>query len=334
MVKPCQDVIWAELARGGILRDDWSTWATPVVRSSCPEGGPFVQAGTQPAVQEACDQLIGRRRRWCRPGVGGTIPVRFRVAVIPAMPAGISTPAMRWTGGGRSMCPPAPKGSSPSTCSRMWTRKPTRLRPISHRDIPPLLAPAGTDGADWNEAARWAAHASAHRRAVLATGRAGDAFLCHPFLVHASSWPHLGGSLGWWPSLMSHCSASTRCARLPACRRHRWNRRSSMGWPPVGGSDCRLLVKARWLTRLRRSATSARHRNCQRHPDTPGNSGTERRPTVAPLPSGGRRPGRDPRAQPLASSRAASCPAGRYARSREASPRPVPAPASPGRGST
>ena len=28
--------------------------------------------------------------------------------------------------------------------------------------------------------------------AALATGRAGDVFLCHPFLVHAASWPHRG----------------------------------------------------------------------------------------------------------------------------------------------
>ena len=27
---------------------------------------------------------------------------------------------------------------------------------------------------------------------VLATGLAGDVYLCHPFLVHAASWPHLG----------------------------------------------------------------------------------------------------------------------------------------------
>ena len=32
----------------------------------------------------------------------------------------------------------------------------------------------------------------AHRRTVLATGGAGDVFLCHPFLVHAASWPHRG----------------------------------------------------------------------------------------------------------------------------------------------
>ena len=29
-----------------------------------------------------------------------------------------------------------------------------------------------------------------HRRRH--TGQAGDVFLCHPFLVHAASWPHRG----------------------------------------------------------------------------------------------------------------------------------------------
>jgi len=69
---------------------------------------------------------------------------------------------------------------------------PTRLRPGSHLDVPPLLAPAGAAGLDWAVAAQQAAQASAHRPTALATGRAGDVFLCHPFLVHAASWPHLG----------------------------------------------------------------------------------------------------------------------------------------------
>jgi hypothetical protein len=47
-------------------------------------------------------------------------------------------------------------------------------------------------GVEWSEAARRAVEASAHRPTALATGRAGDVFLCHPFLVHAASWPHRG----------------------------------------------------------------------------------------------------------------------------------------------
>ena len=65
-------------------------------------------------------------------------------------------------------------------------------RPGSHRDVPPILAPAGDEGMPWLPAAQQAARASAHRPTAQATGQAGDVFLCHPFLVHAASWPHRG----------------------------------------------------------------------------------------------------------------------------------------------
>jgi hypothetical protein len=32
------------------------------------------------------------------------------------------------------------------------------------------------------------------RKATLATGEAGGVCLCHPFLVHAASWPHRGAT--------------------------------------------------------------------------------------------------------------------------------------------
>jgi len=31
-----------------------------------------------------------------------------------------------------------------------------------------------------------------YRPTELATGQAGDVIVCHPFLVHAASWPHTG----------------------------------------------------------------------------------------------------------------------------------------------
>lgn len=55
-----------------------------------------------------------------------------------------------------------------------------------------MLTPAGDEGMPFGQAARLAAKASADRPTALATGRAGDVFLCHPFLVHAASWPHAG----------------------------------------------------------------------------------------------------------------------------------------------
>ena len=69
---------------------------------------------------------------------------------------------------------------------------PTRVRPGSHRDAARVLAPAGDEGMPFPQAARLAARASAARPTVLATGQAGDVIVCHPFLVHAASWPHTG----------------------------------------------------------------------------------------------------------------------------------------------
>jgi ectoine hydroxylase-related dioxygenase (phytanoyl-CoA dioxygenase family) len=69
---------------------------------------------------------------------------------------------------------------------------PTRVRPGSHRDAARILLPSGDEGMPFRRAAPLAARASAARPTVLVTGRAGDVFLCHPFLVHAASWPHTG----------------------------------------------------------------------------------------------------------------------------------------------
>ena len=194
VVAACQDLIWAELARTGARRDDPATWTAPVVRIPCPEGGPFAEAGTRPVLQEACDQLIGAGRWWRREGIGGTIPVRFPSTEDPG-DAGWHIEAsyqeegqQRVSAGTRArgllalylLTDVEPDGA------------PTRLRPGSHRDVPPILAPAGDAGLAWRPAAQQAARASAHRPTVLATGQAGDVFLCHPFLVHAASWPHRG----------------------------------------------------------------------------------------------------------------------------------------------
>jgi hypothetical protein len=45
----------------------------------------------------------------------------------------------------------------------------------------------------FREAAPMAAKASAARPTALVTGRAGDVFIGHPFLVHAATWPRTGG---------------------------------------------------------------------------------------------------------------------------------------------
>lgn len=195
VVRACQDEIWAALFREGVRRGDPVTWRAPVVRIGCPESEAFAAAGTQPALWKAFDQLIGEGRWWRRRGVGGTIPVRFPSQDDPG-DAGWHIEA-----------------SYDGTDGQWWVNRrsrargllvlylfsdvdadsaPTRVRPGSHRDAARVLAPFADVGMPWTDAAKRAADASAGRPTVLATGAAGDVFLCHPFLVHAASWPHTG----------------------------------------------------------------------------------------------------------------------------------------------
>jgi len=194
VLRACQDEIWSELAGRGVLREDPSTWREPVVRMPCPDSEAFAAAGTQQVLWEAFDQLIGEGRWWRRRGVGGTIPVRFPSDTDPG-DAGWHIEASfdkggEWWVNYRSRA----RGL---LALYLFTdvdadSAPTRVRPGSHWDAARVLAPAGDEGMPWVQAAPLAAQASAERPTALATGRAGDVFICHPFLVHAASWPHAG----------------------------------------------------------------------------------------------------------------------------------------------
>jgi len=194
VVRDCQEMIWSDLAKRGVVADDPATWTEPVVRIPCPEGGPFIAAGTRPAVWEACDQLIGPGRWWHREGVGGTIPVRFPSLADPGDAGWHIDASYESQGHLRVNIRSRARGllALYLFSDVDASGAPTRLRPGSHRDAARVLAPAGDDGLDWMLAAQEAAQASAHRRTILATGQAGDVFLCHPFLVHAATWPHHG----------------------------------------------------------------------------------------------------------------------------------------------
>ena len=194
VLRACQAEIWSALSERGVLRDDRSTWREPVVRIDCPDSEAFAAAGTQPVLWEAFDQLIGEGRWWRRHGVGGTIPVRFPSQADPG-------------DAGWHIESSYAKDGQPWVNYRSRARgllalylfsdvdddsAPTRIRPGSHRDAARVLVPAGEEGMAFMQAAQLAAQASAVQPTTLATGRAGDVFLCHPFLVHAASWPHTG----------------------------------------------------------------------------------------------------------------------------------------------
>jgi hypothetical protein len=194
VVRACQDEIWSALGDLGVQPDDPSTWRAPVVRIRCPDSEAFAAAGTQPVLWEAFDQLIGEGRWWRRRGVGGTIPVRFPSRADPGdagwhIEGSFGKAGDLWVNY-RSrargllalyLFSDVDAGSAP-----------TRVRPGSHRDAARVLSSFGEEGMPFSRAAPMAADASAARPTALATGRAGDVYLCHPFLVHAASWPHTG----------------------------------------------------------------------------------------------------------------------------------------------
>ena len=144
IIKSCQDEIWAVIeAKHEVRRDDPATWRDPVVRISCPQSEAFAAAGTQPALWEAFDQLIGEGRWWRRQGVGGSVPARFPSQADPG-DAGWHIDASYEKDGGwwvnyRSRA----RGL---LCLYLFSdvdadSAATRLRPGSHRDTARVLAP-------------------------------------------------------------------------------------------------------------------------------------------------------------------------------------------------
>lgn len=194
LLRACQQEIWSALADRGVRRDDPATWQDPVVRIPCPESEAFAAAGTQPVLWEAFDQLIGPGRWLRRRGVGGSVPVRFPSPADPG-DAGWHIEGS-FDQGGEAWVNYRSRARALLTLylfSDVDPRSaPTIVRRGSHRDAARVLSPFGEEGLPFLRAAQLADRASVTRPTALVTGRAGDVFLCHPFLVHAASWPHAG----------------------------------------------------------------------------------------------------------------------------------------------
>ncbi|MGW3204446.1 phytanoyl-CoA dioxygenase family protein [Streptomyces sp. NPDC001135] len=187
----CTRLLWRET---GYDPDDPGTWREPVVRVSGMAQGPFAAAANSPALHRAFDLLVGEGRWEPRYSLG-TFPLRFPHPVEPD-DAG-------WHIEG-SYLPAGEQGYFANLRSRdrallmlflfsevTEADAPTRIRVGSHLDVPPLLEPYGEAGVSGLQIAPRLVEASAHRPLAYATGRPGDVYLCHPFLVHAAQ-PHHG----------------------------------------------------------------------------------------------------------------------------------------------
>jgi hypothetical protein len=192
----CRTILWRDLPCDP---DEPKTWTRPVVRLGWYGDPPFREAANTFLLHAAFDQLVGRGR-W-RPRTNlGSFPVRFPSDEDPgdagwhidtSFPGPHSNLEERhdfsdWranvTSRGRALLMLflfSDVGESDA---------PTRIKAGSHLDIARVLAPAGEAGMS---NAVLAPHlAEIDRPVVLATGRAGTVYLCHPFLVHAAQMHH------------------------------------------------------------------------------------------------------------------------------------------------
>jgi hypothetical protein len=179
VVDACASLLWDEI---DAKPDDPRTWVKPVYWVGNMAQAPFARAATTPVLLDGLDALVGSGR-WQPRGELGAFALRFPHVEEPD-DAG-------WHIEG-SFTPPGETSYFTNVHSSyrallmlfLFTDvdqcdAPTRIRAGSHMDVPQVLRRYGDQGA------------SAHRPVTLATGMAGDVFICHPFLVHAAQ-PHHG----------------------------------------------------------------------------------------------------------------------------------------------
>ena len=193
LAEECVDLLWRDL---GCDRNDRATWTRPVVRLGDYAQEPFRRAASTPVLHAAFDELVGPGR-WQPRGSLGTFPVRFPSAEDPG-DAGWHADAGFHGDDGSMRLNVVSRGRALLMLFLFSDvgegDAPTRIRVGSHLDVPRLLAPAGEQGLSFLELAqRFEAAGVGERPIAHATGRAGDVYLCHPFLVHAAQ-PHRGSA--------------------------------------------------------------------------------------------------------------------------------------------
>ena len=190
-----RDILWKDT---GCNPNDPATWTQPVIRLGNYAQAPFQKAANTPILHAAFNQLVGEGN-WRPLHSLGTFPVRFPSPNDPgdagwhvdaSFPGENPSDFFNWRINIHS------KGrallllflfSDVATLDA-----PTRIRTGSHLDTAHLLSPAGEAGMSFMELAQQL-NLTDHRPEVLATGKAGTVYLCHPFLVHAAQ-PHHGNT--------------------------------------------------------------------------------------------------------------------------------------------
>lgn len=166
-------------------------WPQPVVRLAGSVHPSVVETITTPRLSAAIDQLLGADRWEPRTDGFGTFPIRLPSERDPGdagwhIDSSFETPAgyrVNLASRGRALL-----------LLMLFTDvgpddAPTRIRVGSHTHVARGLRDAG-------DAVAFTMHEHAADTAELpvvhAVGAAGTVYLCHPFVVHAATWPHRG----------------------------------------------------------------------------------------------------------------------------------------------
>ncbi|WP_285706391.1 phytanoyl-CoA dioxygenase [Microtetraspora sp. NBRC 16547] len=201
-------LIWERL---GLSPDRPQEWTRPVVWLEPSWDGALGEVMHGPRLAAALD-LVAGKDRWVPRPVVGMMPIRF------PHPEDSGD-----TGWHIDQNIPGPDGAWGVVTGRSHTflllllfsevgpdDAPTRIRVGSHRDVARVLEPYGEGGLPFFDSGPILDAATAHRPEALATGSPGDAYICHPFLVHAAQ-RHRGTR----PRFMSQVPMSLRSPLSP-----------------------------------------------------------------------------------------------------------------------
>jgi len=179
----CRRLLWAAT---GCYEDDPSTWGRPVIRIDARGDAPFRAAANTDRLHRAFDQLAGEGR-WVPLAGMGTFPIRFP----SAEPPGDDGWHVESTGADAAGAPVVDPASRERVLLLLFLFSdvgpddaPTRIRLGSHLDAARVLAGGRPMG--FFDATARIEESSRPRPEALATGAAGDVWLCHPYLLHAA----------------------------------------------------------------------------------------------------------------------------------------------------
>lgn len=202
------DILWNDIP---FDRSDPRTWTEPVVRLGMYNQQPFVDSLNTPQLHRMFDQLVGVGK-WIPCRSVGTFPVRFPSSRQPndtgkhvdaSFPGDDPADYFAWRvniqSKGRALLLLALYSDVGADDA------PTVIYKRSHRDVARLLQPQGDAGLSFMELAGKLDHLP-QREQVLATGRAGTVYLCHPFLVHSAQ-----AHTGTRPKFMAQPPLMLRC---------------------------------------------------------------------------------------------------------------------------